>query len=156
MTPPSPQRISAFRLQRWGYLSLVALPLAVSLLNRWGVQLSLWGCPLLKWIGVPCMAWGMTRSFKATARGDLSQAFDFHLFGPLLFLGFVIAGLHWSIELYQGKSLQTFYQPWLKQQKFWLFGFLIITGYHLTRLVTLSSSGQVLRWFQGSIVGSWF
>jgi Protein of unknown function (DUF2752) len=156
MTSRSLQRINAFQLHRWGYLSLVALPLAVSLLNRWGVHLSLWGCPLLQWIGVPCMGWGLTRSFQATARGDFAQAFDFHLFGPVLFVGFAIAALHWIIELYQGRSLQTFYRPWLQQRKFWLLGFLVIFGYHLARLALLSSSGQLSQWFKVSIVGSWF
>jgi hypothetical protein len=142
--------------QRLLWLGLVLSPLAISLAHRWGIHLSLWGCPLVKWIGVPCMGWGLTRSFYATARADLVAATNFHLFGPVLFLGFAIAALHWILELYQGQKIQAFYSPWVRQQRFWLFGFLIILGYHLTRLMALQASGQLQQWFGTSIVGQWF
>jgi hypothetical protein len=137
------------------YLGFVCLPLGVSWMNRSGVQLSIWGCPLVKWIGVPCMGWGLTRSFYATARGDMAAAANFHLFGPLLFLGCAIAALHWSIELLRRKPLQTFYVPWVQGQRFWLLGFCLILGYHLTRLVFLYQSGHLHHWMQDSMFGHW-
>ncbi len=144
--------------QRWFYITLVSVPLVISLLNRWGWHLSLWGCPLVKWIGVPCMAWGLTRSFYATLRGDFRAAMNFHLFGPLLVVMAAIATLHLGLELVKGRSMPTFYTPWLRRQCFWLSGFGLILGYHLTRLMALQSSGQIGQWFGQSIVGrgAWF
>jgi Protein of unknown function (DUF2752) len=145
--------------QRQCYLALLSVPLAIALLNRWGLHLTLWGCPLLKWIGVPCMAWGMTRSFYATLRGDFGAALNFHLFGPLLVLMATIATLHLGLELFKGHSIRMFYTPWISRQRFWLGGFGVILGYHLTRLVALQSSGQIGQWFGQSIVGRggfWF
>jgi hypothetical protein len=144
--------------QRWLYLSAMLIPLAISLLNRWGIRLALWSCPLVKMVGVPCMGWGMTRSFYATFRGDFGAAMNFHLFGPLLVLLATIAALHISLELFKGRRIQLFYTPWISRQRFWLAGFGIIFGYHLTRLVALQSSGQIAQWFGQSIVGSghWF
>jgi hypothetical protein len=142
--------------QRLMYLGLVLFPLVMSLAHRWGIHLSLWGCPLVKWIGVPCMGWGLTRSFYATARGDFFAAANFHLFGPVLFLGFAIATLHWTLELCKGRKIKALYSPWTNRSRFWLFSFLIILGYHLTRLASLQTSGQLQQWFGGSIVGQWF
>jgi hypothetical protein len=143
----------AQKRQRWFYFALVAIPLVISLLNRWGVHLTLWGCPLVKWIGVPCMGWGMTRSFYATLRGDFGAAMNFHLFGPLLVVLATIATFHLGLELLKGRSIRMFYTPWLRRQRFWLGGFGLILGYHLTRLVALQSSGQIGQWFGQSIVG---
>jgi hypothetical protein len=153
---PQPLTIQQFQRQRSMYLSLLLLPLVLSLLTRWGIRFSLWGCPLVKWIGVPCMGWGMTRSFYATAQGNLHQAMSFHLFGPLFVLGFAFAGLHFAIELCQGRSLKTFYTKWFSSQRIWLLGFFVITGYHMTRLISLSQTGQIQQWFEASIVGQWF
>ena len=77
----------------------------ISRMNSWGLQISLWGCPFVKWIGIPCMGWGLTRSFYATATGDLAAVVNVHLFGPFLFLGFMIATVHWSIELLSGRDV---------------------------------------------------
>jgi Protein of unknown function (DUF2752) len=151
-----PQRLSTVeQRQRLLYLGLVGLPLLMSWLNGWGIHVSLGGCPLLKWIGVPCMGWGLTRSFYATAQGDFATAAHFHLFGPLFFIGFAIATLHWSIELLRRQKTPFFRVLGSQRQPIWLFSFLIILGYHLTRLAALYRSGQLLLWVQESIVGRW-
>jgi Protein of unknown function (DUF2752) len=151
----SPPLSTVEQRQRLLYLGLAGVPLLMSWLNSWGVHVSLGGCPLLKWIGIPCMGWGLTRSFYATARGDFATAAQFHLLGSLLFLGFAIATLHWSLELLRRQKIQFFYTPWLQRQRVWLFGFLIILGYHCTRLAALYQSGQLQQWMQESIVGRW-
>jgi hypothetical protein len=114
---------------------------------------------LVKWIGVPCPGWGLTRSFYATMRGDFGAAMHFHLFGPLLVGLCAIATLHIGLELLKGRRMQMFYTPWISRQRFWLAGLGMIFGYHLTRLVALQSSGQMGQWFGQSIVGRggfWF
>jgi Protein of unknown function (DUF2752) len=153
---PTPQKLSIVeQRQRLLYLGLVGVPLVMSWLNGWGIHVSLGGCPLLKWVGVPCMGWGLTRSFYATAQGDFATAAHFHLFGSLLFFGFVIAAMHWSLELLRRQKMQVFYTRWLQQQRVWVFGFLMVLGYHLTRLALFHQSGQLLQWMQESIVGRW-
>jgi hypothetical protein len=86
----------------------------------------------------------------ATLKGDLTTAMGFHLFGPLIVLGTGVAIGHWTLELWRGRHLHLFYNPWLQRQRVWLFGFLLILGYHLTRLVALSQSGQLQRWMASS------
>jgi hypothetical protein len=153
---PLPHILSSeAKRQRFLYLGLVSMPLGISWMNSWGIQISLWGCPFVKWIGIPCMGWGLTRSFYATATGDLTAAVNFHLFGPFLFLGFTIATVHWSVELLSGRSLQGFYSTWIQRQRYWFFGFLLILGYHFTRLITLHNSGTLQIWIRASGVGQW-
>jgi hypothetical protein len=155
--PLPPQTLGPVeRRQRLLYLGFVCFPLGVlGLANVWGMKITLWGCPLLQWIGVPCMGWGMTRSVLATLRGDLSAAAGFHLFGPLLVVGGIVTLLHWTVELWRGRHLHLFYNPWLQGQRVWILGFLGVLGYHLTRIVALSQSGQLQRWMASSHLGHW-
>lgn len=44
------------------------------------------GCLFHRLTGLPCLLCGMTRSLAATAHGRLTEAFRFHLLGPLLFV----------------------------------------------------------------------
>jgi hypothetical protein len=157
MTTTQSLRLSqSAKRQRYLLLALTLIPLVISLLNRWGIRIALWGCPTLKWVGVPCMGWGLTRSFHATVRGDLATAMQFHLFGPLFVLGAVVAVVHAAIELIRNQKLQLFYSPWIIKQRFWLLAIAVVFGYHVTRVVSLSQQGQLSQWMAQSIVGQWF
>lgn len=142
--------------QRYLLLALTIVPLVISLLNRWGIRLSLWGCPAVKWAGIPCPGWGLTRSFHATMRGDLGTAMQFHLFGPLFVLGCAIAVLHALIELIRNQKLRLFYSPWIVKQRFWLFAVAVVFGYHVTRVVSLQQQGQLSQWIARSVIAQWF
>ena len=50
-------------------------------------------CLFRRFTGLPCMGCGLTRSFCATAKGEVGRAFDFHWLGPALFL---VAGVYWA------------------------------------------------------------
>ncbi|MDJ0557342.1 MAG: DUF2752 domain-containing protein [Microcoleaceae cyanobacterium MO_207.B10] len=96
------------RFQLYLFLAIALIPIIGSYFLNFGLEIPFIGCPLLRYIGIPCPGWGLTRSFMAVARGDLSQAIAYHLFGPLFFCVFVIAVLHLVLELINNQKLAFF------------------------------------------------
>lgn len=123
----------------WGLTITLGAIIGSFILNL-GIELPFLSCPLLKHIGIPCPAWGLTRSFMATARGDFQLACDYHLFGPFLFLGFFVIGLHWGLELAKNQKIKAFYIPLINNLKYQLFFFFMLLGYHGFRLLELMRS----------------
>jgi hypothetical protein len=150
----SGQKLSASeRRARLGYLAVAILPIIGSLgLNR-GWSIPHWGCPLLYWTGIPCPAWGLTRSFMAIARGEWQQAIAYHGLGWLLFMAFIIAALHIGLELYKGRKITTFYGPLIHTPKIQVLLFLVLLSYHAMRLYPMAQSGILLRSFAQSPLG---
>ena len=144
------------RRRRTIYLALFCIPIVIGLMTRWGIQISFWGCPFIQWLGIPCMGWGMSRSFYATAQGHLTTAIQFNLFGPTLFVGLIVIALHLSLELIQNRSIQNFFFPGLQEKRSWLFGIFLMSGYHTTRLAELHHSGQLQTWIQQSYLRNLF
>lgn len=86
---PTPRDVWGFpESQRWIYL-LLGICLVASFLvpTAWVAQAPT-VCPLRSTTGIPCPGCGLTRSFVATAEGDVVRAFGFHAFGPPLMLLF--------------------------------------------------------------------
>lgn len=50
-------------------------------------------CAFHAMTGLPCPTCGMTRSFAATAHGQLGLAFHYHAFGPFAFVALLLASL---------------------------------------------------------------
>ena len=50
-------------------------------------------CLFRRLTDLPCPGCGLTRSFCATAKGEVGRAFDFHWLGPALFL---VAAVYWA------------------------------------------------------------
>ena len=50
-------------------------------------------CAFEAMTGLPCPTCGITRSFAATAHGQLGLAFHYHAFGPFLFTAMLLASL---------------------------------------------------------------
>lgn len=113
-------------------------------------------CPFRALTGIPCPGCGLTRSFTAIALGQWETAINYHLFGPVIFLGFVIAILHLSLELLTKYQIKTIYLTWLQNPKLQILSTLVIWGYHLTRLMALNRTGELAFNFQTSPLGSWF
>ncbi|MGP1386213.1 MAG: DUF2752 domain-containing protein [Thainema sp.] len=143
------------QMQRWGYFAIALTPLVGSAIFNLGLRLSFLGCPLMRYVGIPCPGWGLTRSFMAVARGDLAQAVSHHLFGPVLFVGFAIATLHLVTELIRNQKIPVFYGPTLRNPKFQIFCFLVLVGYHGVRLNQLWQSGELYHSILQSPWGQW-
>jgi hypothetical protein len=79
----------------------------------------------------------------AIARGDWHSAIDYHLFGPLLFIGFGLAIVQAIWELSIDLRLQRFYMQWLKRRDFQLVIFVSFIGYYLLRLTQVIPSHHV-------------
>lgn len=73
------------RKKRLIYLLLSAIPVMGSYIFNRGFHIPFLDCPLLRYVGIPCPAWGLTRSFMAVARGEFTAAIAYHVFGPILF-----------------------------------------------------------------------
>ncbi len=141
------------RQQKIFALAIALIPLIGSVGFNLGIHIPFLGCPLIRSIGIPCPAWGLTRSLMAVVRGDINQAISYHLFGPLVLASFVIAALHLSLELILNKQLNYFYVQWLKNPKFQIFCFLILQGYHGVRLQKLWQLGELYSSFMNSPLG---
>lgn len=140
------------RANRVWYLVIAALPFLGSVFFNQGFRLPFLDCPLLRFAGVPCPAWGMTRSFMAILRGNWQQAVSYHLFGMPLFLGLLALGLHLSLELKQNRKIQSGYIEFLRQSKVQLFSFCLLLGYHATRLYPYVLSGELQQRWQHSLL----
>lgn len=139
-----PQRLSRHERQgRLLYLAIALLPLVGSFFIAHGLPLKLPGCPLMHFIGIPCPAWGLTRSFLAMARGDWTQAIAFHAFGPVIALGFLWLGLRTAIELIRGYKMSDPFSFYLRQPRIQILCFLVLLSYHATRLYTLWQTGNL-------------
>lgn len=79
----------------------------------------------------------------ALARGDWHQAFTEHLFGPLLFFGFLIVAIHVTLELLIKHPIKAFYGQFVKIKQFQILGLCTIFIYYLLRLYYLSQTGEL-------------
>lgn len=145
------------RRQRIAYLVIALAPLVGSILYNAGFRLPfLQGCPFLRYTGIPCPGWGMTRSFMAMARGDWQQAVTYHLFGPVVFVGFGLAAIHWGMELVRNRKIHVPPGKLLRMPKVQILAFLALLGYHGTRLYALAQSGELLTSVMQSPLAQWW
>jgi Protein of unknown function (DUF2752) len=131
------------RILRYGIIGFCTIPLTSSWLYTNGHRFSFVFCPVRHWTGVICPSCGMTRSFMAIARGDWRSAIDYHLFGPLLFIGFGLAIVQAILELSINRRLQIFYMQWLKRRDFQLVMLVSFLGYYLLRLTQIIPSHHI-------------
>jgi hypothetical protein len=122
-------------------LAAVSLPIAGSFILNLDISIPFLDCPLLRYVGIPCPAWGLTRSFMAIARGDWQQAIAFHGLGIAIFAGLAIAALHLSLEIYFYRRITAFYEKLIRKDEFILFAASLLWIYHGHRLWELWKAG---------------
>ena len=143
------------RTMRFFALGLCVAPLVGAYFYNLGWRIPFLVCPLRYFTGIPCPGCGMTRSFMAIARGDLGHAVVEHLFGPLLFLGFVLAAAHSGWELLRNRHFTAFYTKLLMDRR-WQVGATVFLGiYYVCRLQHLAHSGELQVAFGESPLGEW-
>lgn len=143
----------ADRQQRWEILSLISFPLIGSFVYNQGYKIPLLLCPLKYLTGIPCPFCGLTRSFLAVAKGNLSQGFDYHLFGPFLFAAFLIILIHITIELVIKRKIWAFYLKIMATTKRKQLILLALINYYIIRIIFLANSGELYDNFTQSPLG---
>lgn len=136
----------AQRQQRWGSLSLVTMPMLGAYIYNLGYQLP-YTCPVRYLTGIPCPTCGMTRSFMAIARGNWNQAITHHLFGPALFLLFLVVTVHIGLELAIGRQIQTFCGQLIRDRKVQIVSVASYLAYYLLRLYSWHQQHQLVTTF---------
>jgi Protein of unknown function (DUF2752) len=131
------------RILRYGIIGFCTMPLIGSWFYTNGYRIGFLFCPVRHWTGVICPSCGMTRSFMAIARGDWGSAIDYHLFGPLLFVGVGLTIVHTILELSIDRNLPVFYIQWLKCRDFQLTLLTSFLGYYLLRLTQFIPSHYI-------------
>lgn len=137
-------------------LGFCSSPIVGTYFYHQGNRITFLVCPLRYLTGIPCPACGMTRSFIAIVRGDWSKALTEHLFGPMLFAGFLIATIHIAIELFTGYKLTASYSQALTNRKTLILSIVTVVSYYLLRLYHLSKTGELYFAFVHSPVGHLF
>lgn len=138
---------------RWSILGFSFAPLIGTHLYNQGYKIPFLVCPVRHWTGIPCPTCGMTRSFMAIARGDLTEAATQHLFGPILFAVFLLATVHIALELLTRHRIKVFYCRLLKLRKLQVLGLFVVLSYHALRLHDSSQTGELYVNFINSPLG---
>jgi hypothetical protein len=119
---------------RWQVAGVLATPVVAAFLAGRGVSLPLPGCPLRHLTGLPCPTCGMTRSFIALGKGDLATSLQYHAFGPIFVVVFVVIFLHLCSELRLGYEIQGWHTQIV--QRYWVIWIAaaMFMGYYFWRL----------------------
>ena len=109
-------------------------------------------CPMRLIFGIPCPGCGLTRSFCAIARGNLSAAFGYHALGPVLYLVLLIAVPLLAYQAITHRRVR-FLNDWLFGRRPAYAFAAVLFAYHAARLSTMIVSGQLWGDMQSSLFG---
>lgn len=113
-------------------------------------QQSPFSCIILAFTGIPCPGCGLTRSFVAMAHGRIGESFYYHLFGPLLFIIFIISSVHLLLEILRKKQIKAQYIKLVQNKKLQYLILSLILVYYLSKLIFLYSTGELTESFFSS------
>lgn len=132
------------RSWRWIYLLGVSVSFISALVYSYrDFNITLPGCLLREFIGVPCPSFGMTRSVLAVIRGRIWESIGYHLFGPVVLLGFVAFALHYAVELMLNRSISDCYSSPLIRSRYVVIGIALYLTYYGIRMVYWLTSGNL-------------
>lgn len=115
-------------------IGICGFSLATSLAISPGNRLDTPSCLIRHWLGVISPSCGLTRSLISFAHGDLGRAIEYHLFGPLILIGFAIAMIQCLWELHCEDRLSHDYRRWLNYPPAQIILVASFFGYYLLRL----------------------
>jgi Protein of unknown function (DUF2752) len=142
------------RMKRWAILGFFSAPLIGSVFYRYGYHLPFLKCPLRSLTGIPCPTCGMTRSFVAIAQGNLNTAIEHHLFGPAIFLLFLVGTIFVLWELKTNKNLISFCRrKFAKSSVYFSIGIFYL-GYYAIRMTRLVYTGELSKMIKASPAGA--
>ncbi|KAA3618286.1 MAG: DUF2752 domain-containing protein [Calditrichaeota bacterium] len=87
----------------YGLLFFSAIFISLFLIDPINQEIS--SCYFLEITGHNCPTCGMTRSFYSMTNADISGAFSFHYFGPIIFFILILAIIKFSLEIFFNKNL---------------------------------------------------
>jgi hypothetical protein len=122
---------------RYLTIGLCSFPLITSLAISRGAEFHTPPCPIRQCWGVICPSCGLTRSFVALASGRIDRSLEYHLFGPIIFVGLAIALGHYLYELKCGHPIRSFARAWLNRPPVALSLLCSFCGYYLLRLLQI-------------------
>ena len=137
---------------RYAILGIGLAPIIGAFFYNQGFEAPFIRCLFQQVLGFPGPACGMTRSFMAFVRGDITQALMYHAFGPILFISCLIAVIHSVIELALGRTVSAFYSQILFQPRVPILGLVLFVGYYLLRLYARYSTVDLPTPLENSLV----
>lgn len=97
-------------------------------------------CPVKLLTGFPCPGCGITKSLVFIYSGDLKKSFEFHLFGPFLFLLCIISIIILILEIVLN---QEFFNSIIYNRKLAIYLGVLFGGYHIIRLIEFVKNSNI-------------
>ncbi len=97
-------------------------------------------CPFKMLTGFPCPGCGITKSLVFLYAGNWKASFQFHLFGPMVWIGAFMIFCWMLLELFTGNT----YRPVLFYNAKLAYALaILLAGYHLIRLIVFIREHQL-------------
>jgi hypothetical protein len=107
-------------------------------------------CPFKLVTGMPCPGCGLGHSFICISHGNLSEAVQHHLLGPVVYLYLILIFIISIVRLISRKQI-VFVTGKIRYKLFYTFAF-ILCSYHLIRLAGILFENQVVSYLKSSFV----
>ena len=130
----------AFPLLRDRKMTLLLLAVGALIFVLFAFGVSVWPCPLLHTLGIPCPGCGLTRATYFLLHGDIRTSLTYHAFAPFFLLGaFGMAAGALLPEKMRSPALRTLEKFERRTGALYVFSIALIL-YWLARLVFLNAS----------------
>jgi len=114
---------------------LLVFPIAVLILLKTPLG-HFFECMFLKITTKPCMFCGITRSLENCIKFDFYRSFQWHLFGPFFFAGYIILFLKYLIGFSAGITIDINTNSKMRNQSFYIIAGIVFL-YWILRLINI-------------------